>query len=367
LNQWNKKDGFKKADCIPFPLQPGAEFLIYQRIQNNKIGLPKDFVLVILSTDKMLLNYYVNENSDSARKGNLFTTFHLKEAFFIGLLLFVSLFNLFYFGIIKERVYLCFTLFLFFLAINRCYNIYGVYFSVENPQMLKYNSYIGLAWIFIQFFLIHFIRYFFKTWLTYKKWDKFLTAISIALIFIMPLNFIIYNNGINLGILGRIIYEISYYSFLLIFLPLLITLLLYIPQSRYNRFTRLMIVGAFPFIFFYSLNELVDLLLNQFSSMGYLKVIALFFKNNFRSIEMFCTTWFVLFSSRILFLRYSQLQKDNAQQALDKERLTKEKEIERTQIIEQQKVLLEKQVEERTRELKNSLENLKAAQSQLVP
>jgi signal transduction histidine kinase len=60
------------------------------------------------------------------------------------------------------------------------------------------------------------------------------------------------------------------------------------------------------------------------------------------------------------------LRKQNAQQALDKERLERERETERREIIEGQKLLLEKEVEERTAKLKHSLEELKATQNQLI-
>src|SRR5258708_38249701 len=82
--------------------------------------------------------------------------------------------------------------------------------------------------------------------------------------------------------------------------------------------------------------------------------------------EIICIACFVLFFSLILFIRFNQLRKENAQQALDKERLATEKETERALLIQQQKTELEKQVAERTVELKQSLEELKATQKQLI-
>jgi len=76
-------------------------------------------------------------------------------------------------------------------------------------------------------------------------------------------------------------------------------------------------------------------------------------------IELVCLSWLILFFSWKLFQRYQQLQGQLTQQAL-------EKEVERNQLIAQQKIELEKQVTERTAELNQSLENLKAAQSQLI-
>jgi C4-dicarboxylate-specific signal transduction histidine kinase len=80
----------------------------------------------------------------------------------------------------------------------------------------------------------------------------------------------------------------------------------------------------------------------------------------------FTLTWAVLFFSWALFQRYQQQKKEIANQALNAERFAKEKEIERSQFIEQQKNELEKTVDERTAELKQSLHELKSTQAQLI-
>ena len=74
----------------------------------------------------------------------------------------------------------------------------------------------------------------------------------------------------------------------------------------------------------------------------------------------------LIFFSWSLFQRYQQLQKKIAEETLAKERLAKEKVIERNQLIAQQKVELEKEVEERTAEFKQSLHDLKSTQAQLI-
>ena len=72
-----------------------------------------------------------------------------------------------------------------------------------------------------------------------------------------------------------------------------------------------------------------------------------------------------LYRNRLYQLNLKNLlEKEKAQQALDKERLDKEIEIERSQLMSQQKVVLEKEVAERTVELKESLEGLKSTQKQ---
>jgi len=83
-------------------------------------------------------------------------------------------------------------------------------------------------------------------------------------------------------------------------------------------------------------------------------------------IEMVCFFWIIAVSSWMLFKRYGQLQKELLQEAFDKEQLAKEREIERRQLIEQQKFELEHHVNARTAELKLSLEELKSTQKQLI-
>ncbi len=65
-------------------------------------------------------------------------------------------------------------------------------------------------------------------------------------------------------------------------------------------------------------------------------------------------------------MRYDELRKQNAFKQLENERLAKEKELERNELIEIQKLHLEKEVAERTADLKQSLEELQATQNQLI-
>jgi two-component system NtrC family sensor kinase len=88
--------------------------------------------------------------------------------------------------------------------------------------------------------------------------------------------------------------------------------------------------------------------------------------NRLTVLEQIGLIWLLLFFSWSLFQRYQQLQEQIMQETLEKERLAKEKEIERNQLIAQQKMELEIQVTERTTELKQSLDNLKSTQAQLI-
>jgi signal transduction histidine kinase len=76
--------------------------------------------------------------------------------------------------------------------------------------------------------------------------------------------------------------------------------------------------------------------------------------------------WAVVTISWSLFNRYRHLQVQNAKHALDKERLAREKEEERNELIAKQNIVLEQQVAQRTAALENSLQELKQAQNQLI-
>jgi two-component system, NtrC family, sensor kinase len=82
-------------------------------------------------------------------------------------------------------------------------------------------------------------------------------------------------------------------------------------------------------------------------------------RRNRNVMELICMSWFAIGFTWILLQRYALLRKQLTIQELARER-------ERSEIMAQQKIILEAQVEERTAELKQSLEELKATQSQLI-
>ena len=359
---WNKKDGLKKVNCIPFPMAPGEQVLIYQRVANDAYGLKPDFAVFILSTAKIIQQYYVSPLENINNRLDIFSFNQLKDMFIIGFLVFAGFFNLFFFAVVREKIYLYFSLFLFFLSLNRFFDTSYRYLNEVKPEALHYVLYLYFAWAFILFFLIHFIRYFFKTFEHYKKWDRFLFFQSFFWALVIFLKNIIpnFNGGLNTTLLF-----LNSWSLLSVFLSLLITLFLFFPKFKTDKFIRLMLIAAFPFIVWYSISLSCEII-TKFSSNKLFIALYQWIQTNFRMIEIICMSWFVLFSSRILFLRYSQLQKDNVQQLVEKEKILRERELERTQLIEQQKELLEKQVEERTRELNQSIVDLKSTQSQLI-
>jgi two-component system, NtrC family, sensor kinase len=332
-------------------LEPNETITVYQRIKNIHKGLPENFNIAILSTEKAILNGYV-QSTDSG--GIIYSVIDLEAAFMIGLLLLAVFFNLFFFSVVREKMYIYFSLFALFLGINRLYDILYNSFRISKPFWLTYLPFLYFAWAFIHFFLLQFIRQFFNVKSKYKRWDRILMLLALLTILMHCVRFVA---GLVTHDLADPWYALFFPLFQLIPLAIIITFFLFIREK--NRAYRFLILGAFPMMVWYFLSGF---------SIAPFAFFAVFKKLDqvFRPVELFCTIWLILFFSWTLFLRYNQLRKENAQKDLDNERLAKEKEIERSQLIEDQKIELEKTVQVRTAELKQSLENLQSTQKQLI-
>lgn len=160
LRAWNQRDGLKASPFgfIPLVLMPGEEIEVYdrrERINDTNFVMNPHF----RSTDKIIQKEYVDYVHTESQ---YYSALELTEAFLIGFLLVAFIYNLIFFRIVKEPVYLYFSLFLFFLSIMRLYNISDSYFQRESPLVRQYIPYLSFSWALIYFFLIFFIRHFFK-------------------------------------------------------------------------------------------------------------------------------------------------------------------------------------------------------------
>jgi len=354
-NEWDKKDGLRYFNCIPIVFQPNEEHTVYQRIQNRRAGLAPGFFVSILSAEKMIKE----ENLEVRTK--YYGIMQIQEAFVVGLLFLAMFFNLFFFLIVREKVYLYFSLFVMFLSINRLINFFQYFFMIDNIELLRYVDYLRYAWAFIVFFLIQFFRQFFQTKVWYPRWDKWLLGLAIWNLILLIVRFLSEHYlTSDLSFLPNVL---TLSIFVLMPLSVIITLLLFVRRS--DKSIRLVIIGSFPLMLFYLLSvkgKVAEIMYFKMNNSPLFKI----FWDHFRLLEVICVCWMVLTFSWILFMRYDRLIKENAQHSFDKERLAKEKEMEKNELIARQKTELERQVTERTADLKQSLENLKSTQSQLI-
>ncbi|MDE3184269.1 MAG: hypothetical protein KGM16_12700 [Bacteroidota bacterium] len=339
---WGKRDGFKTLSNIPISLKAGEQLTVYQR--SKQILFPAPLSVNIASTEKNYSDYvdYVESRS------NYFNSMTMQEMFLEGLLFLMIFYNLSFFNLTREREYLNFSLFILFLAIARLFNTTTSYLSWYHPDKIEYVFYLNLSFAFMFFFLVQFVRTFFKTHLFYKTWDKYLFILRWASALSLIISLLIDPVGFAAG--SSTVANVTE-SFTC--LSVLITLLLFLRKN--SPYSKLVITGGLPLMLFWTV------------AFPLFKEIALIINPYwYRPVEIVCIAWFVLFFSLILFKKFNYLRKENTQQALDNERLAKEKEIERSQLIEQQKLELERTVEERTADLKQSLLELKSTQSQLI-
>ncbi len=353
LYPYDKKDGLKRINKIPILVQPGEVIMVYNRLKNFYfINKPNYFSVYIGLTDEVIRDAYINNESNFTNRDF--------DGVFTGILLFACIFSLFFYLIVKNKVYLYYALFLFYFLFNKDYLV-ALVFPGQPFILYIIDALIKSSGIFL---FIQFIRYFLKTFNRFPNWDKALRCISI----IQPIGFLVsffispYLTGKWDGTLetfADFLFDAGLFMILITFFKFL---------NKSDRLATVLIISAIPASLFWAIgftvSSLFTFLYNRFGieSPSYVDWL----NSRFNVLNEISVIWLVITFSWVLLLQFIQLRKENAQQALDKERLAKEKEMERSQLIEEQKIDLERTVEVRTAELKHSFENLKSTQEQLI-
>ena len=341
---WSKKDGIKNINVVTVTIQPGEELEIYDRKHYDSPVSPAYFKLWFGTEKYIYQRLLANENFVPESS--------ISTSFYFGFYLLSALFNLFFFLVMRERVYLYFALFLFSMSFDSN-PVIAFAIGREYPWVLWLNS-LQLLW---PFFFFHFLRYYFETYRHKPRWDKLLVAVSFLVLF-SELVIYFFPYFIASSTVGTILNALGPLPFVLSAPFFLITPFLFRKQD--GSAYRLFMIAILPFLFILALLVLYVVTLENKLKIPWLEEGG----GNF--IGFISIAWAVLVFSWALFKRYDQQKTKIANQALSFERLAKEKEIERSQLIEQQKVELEKQVIERTSELEQSLADLKSAQAQLI-
>jgi signal transduction histidine kinase len=333
---WSERSGLRFAYKIPFTLRAGQQVMLYQRVQlfrNRLTEIPPPSFII---RERFLANFY----TDTAEKGGIRDW--LVEGILLGFWFILALYNFFIFLLIRERAYLYFflwtILYFFTSSLGRLQVLLG-------GELIFLYSIVPVLGILAGTFQVLFAREFLQTSVRLPAWDKVLlitliwnVAGNILLIFLIekPISFL--DRLVTIVGLGYLIAN------LLIFL---IGLKL---VRKGSQAALLFLIGMVPLVLVTGYALLLGI---NFLVTGHYPT------HNFEGVARPAVVWMSVVFSGVLLQRYLQTRKELVQQALEKEK-------ERSQLIEAQKLELEKQVSKRTAELKQSLEHLKATQAQLI-
>jgi len=157
LVPWSQRDGLPRIQYVPVVIKSQQSLLVYKRVYNSyrfpPLGLEDSQSYSF--TDKVVQARYVADEAD------YFSAIH--NSYNFGFLLFAALFSLFFFFIVRERVYLYFALYVFFLGGGRFDNELFKFFFREHPKVAAYLLMYGF-WTLTIFFQTQFIRHLLKTY-----------------------------------------------------------------------------------------------------------------------------------------------------------------------------------------------------------
>lgn len=343
---WRKKMGLKKANAVPWTIPAGAEILVYQRRFNDRPDkLDANTRIRLYNTQKLAISELDDYEENYIEIPAIF------KSFISGLLLLACIFNFLLYWQLKDKASLYFSLMLFcffFLYNSFLREVVGR----ENHIVEQLFNTVGLT--FIIFFLL-FVREYFEVYKTHPRWNKFLVVFSIVLFVLLYMDYLIPNTAIrNKLFQGR--------SFLILGYLVTIAITVIICFRKPGKKRKIFAIAILPFVF------------TVISVVILFAVLAMFKAEKAPSdifywepyILGFFMVWATIVFSSYLYKNYGLAQRQVMEAMLEKEKMAREEEQHRATFMERAKLQLETEVENRTAELKASLEELKATQAQLI-
>ncbi|OOQ62153.1 sensor histidine kinase [Mucilaginibacter pedocola] len=342
---FSQRSGLKRFRRAVFTLAPGEELTFYERQYIN-------FRLERRTSTQPVFKLLHNEAQDAID----FYEGHLVDisiiAFLCGILILASLVNVFFFFVSREKVYLYFALF------GLCYTLLAGNFPIadvflrEMPELARYNAELAM---FAGFFLWKFLSDFYDSAALFPRWHKWSNYLSYC---IFPA-FLIMLWPQRIGMAWVSIITSTIVSVFI--LNSLAVLSFSLFRSRQDKMFKL--VTALPFLVIGLIYLVADIAYGSGASRNW---FVMFIHDSGSDITLLCFYWLVILFLWKMIQRFQTLQKQVLQEALEKERIEREAEAERLQLIASQKEVLEHQVAERTAELHQSLNELKQTQAQLI-
>jgi two-component system, NtrC family, sensor kinase len=347
----NKLNGLLLNNFIPVVIKPGEELIVYNRVHNSfMFPIYSNTFSNLFSGSKKIL-----EQSHAQALSLYISAVH--DSILFGILLFACIFNFFFFLIVKERVYLYFALYVFFLGMGRM--VVEIYLVLFTEHRFIWGLLFDIVYSSIFFFLVYFIRSLLNTLILLPRWDRYLNRLNYVVLVLTFLKFILPHlfPSINDPSVYRRVDALAFGLSMVLMASVLLTF--YIILKRKDSSNKILMRLILPAFCTWAVGWLVTSFYLYYGIVLFSLNFSVWLSTWWEFIESVCLCWLVLSFSWILLQRFRKLQSRIAQQVIEKEK-------EKTALIEQKKIELEATVEERTAELKLSLETLRSAQHQLI-
>ncbi|MBD0368183.1 MAG: hypothetical protein ICV53_19030 [Flavisolibacter sp.] len=262
----------------------------------------------------------------------LFT--RIRTAFLFGVLFFCGIMNIFFFSIVRERVYLYYALFVLFYGLNNASHNIALIFFKEHWDFVFIWGWSSNYLYF--FFLVQFIRHFLKTPVNYPKWDRYLFSLGI-LQAIMGIPAFFIEPSLS-GKWNGLTTDVTYLLWGLIHLSILTTFFYFIREQ--NKSIRLLIIAALPAFCIWGLEYIVVEAYNVLNFRlnvpfpGFIQWLRTWYV----VLQLICVCWFAIIFSWVLFQYFSMLRRQLTQQSEELKSVF-EKEILKTQLEIQEQTL----------------------------
>ncbi|WP_051199910.1 sensor histidine kinase [Flavobacterium subsaxonicum] len=319
---WSKRDGIKDLNQIKYTLAPGEEVKIY--VHHDDVTMLEGISPPVVGNylkivEKNFVNNQTYKEDDVIAFG------------FFGFIMFAVIFNLFFYYVNRERVYLVYSFLLLSSALLVAKETFSSLLFSEHRD--TYSVFVAVVVIAFIIMLVHTVRFFFRINVHFPGWDKFLVYFTVFIGVVGTTLYVAFQNGwiITFFVITGLT-SLCGIVFIVAAIILIISLL-----RKKDKEAGLFVIAAVPF--------LVSPIISAFIDSEW--VVTSF------------GMWTILVLSWGMFARFKSLQIANARVALEKEE-------ERNRLIAAQKEELEKLVEERTAELTLSIADLKQTQAQLI-
>lgn len=304
LRRWSERDGLRRVPAFTLTVAPGQTITVYERLRWNFIDAQPDTMeLTYAGTEKLVSENYVDDES--------FFMKSIQGAFLLGLFVLTMIISFYYFLVVREKEFLLFTLFALGCIFESLSSLNDVFLR-EYPVLLLYFYLISN--IFNEFLLIHFIRYFLKTFVRFPRWDRFLVVFSYLLI--LAGLFTRFSSAIlqiNLGEISHVGVNVTKLAAAIIIIT---TLALYLRKPE--KPVRVMIIALAPILLLegavYLLYVIYHLYSPRFGAPDLHGGEIVFSKPGF-FLMIACFLWMMAFFNWVLFLRFSDIGKALLQQS----------------------------------------------------